>query len=202
MNCHCNPPSAAAIKTVQKPGSTFGREFFTCARGSCNFFHWADVTAPPPMSRGGRQKNVKKLSKSNWTRIIVESFESEPQIVVWLSLTSSDSTQLMSDINQLPADQCKYKPGRKMWVFDFTIYEDIIKIVKSKLGNDNIEGLPRFLELGIKSFLKNTKNIPAVNEDDFNLIPSFKEILLPHQIEGLKFVISRAGRALIGDEMG
>lgn len=164
-------------------------------------FHWADVTAPPPMSRG-RQKSVKNTSKSCWTKIIVDSFEFEPQIVVWLSLTSSDSSQLMSDMNRLPTDQCKYKHGIKMWVFDFTIYDDIIKIVKSKLGNDNIEGLPRFLEVGIKNFLKSIKNIPAVNEEGFNLIPSFKEGLLPHQIEGLKFVISRGGRALIGDEMG
>jgi len=47
-----------------------------------------------------------------------------------------------------------------------------------------------------------TKPIPVDSPKDINNIPGLKMQLFPYQVQGVQFIESRKGRALIGDEMG
>eukprot|EP01033_Poteriospumella_lacustris_P023068 gene23068-17457_t len=65
-----------------------------------------------------------------------------------------------------------------------------------------VDGLPRFLSHGLKNYLKRLNVLPDTTQMELNVTPALRQMLLPFQVEGIKFVIARGGRALIGDEMG
>jgi hypothetical protein len=41
-NIHCECGNVANLLTVKKEGKNTGREFYTCATRTCNFFGWND----------------------------------------------------------------------------------------------------------------------------------------------------------------
>jgi hypothetical protein len=89
----------------------------------------------------------------------------------------------------------------KIWSFDFSRYNELIATLQSDefFESHHVVELPRFLLRGIKTFL--AKLIPPPDRPEPNLSTFMMDTLLPFQLEGLKFVIARKGKAMIADEM-
>eukprot|EP01040_Poterioochromonas_malhamensis_P015443 gene15443-17281_t len=126
-------------------------------------------------------------------------------------------------------DCCKFDYSRKLWTFDLKIYDSVVQLLRD--AGYQPEELPRFLSDGIrKYFAKVQRPSPASSSSSssshqvygmqnqekerngellnqpsdikLNISSSLSSILLPFQVEGVKFIINHCGRGLIGDEMG
>jgi hypothetical protein len=88
-----------------------------------------------------------------------------------------------------------------MWSFEFSRYNEVIRTLQSDefFPTYHVVELPRFLLKGIKTFI--SKLLPPSERPEPNLSTFMMDTLLPFQMEGLKFVIARRGRAMIADEM-
>jgi hypothetical protein len=62
--------------------------------------------------------------------------------------------------------------------------------------------LPRFLSKGLGSYQKKVNKLNAGPELTLHLTPKVNATLLPFQMDAVKFVARRGGRALLGDDMG
>lgn len=145
---------------------------------------------------------------------------------------SAYSHLLMKYYNTIPEDLREYKESTRIWWFDMSIYERFICFMHSEAEyKDTFEvvELPRFLTRGIanyvekinnyrmKSAAERTENVNnfddtyklqyIVDETNYDMIlnrldEKLQTKLLPFQLKGISFIINRAGRGLIGDEMG
>lgn len=210
MNCLCNPPKPAVVRTTNKEGQNKGREFFCCdsndAAKKCDLFHW--VGAPMPFSLTHRPKqtsnllvDVKKPGRIQ-ANICLYKFENGPPMRVWFSITSPPNTALTKYFTSLNIDLRQFLNGLKLWVFDFILYEEIVSRLLSTEFEETIQitELPRFLTVGLRKYLQNMPKFSV--EPVLNLETGLLEFLLPFQLEGIRFVVRHGGRALIGDEMG
>jgi hypothetical protein len=96
---------------------------------------------------------------------------------------------------------CRYNDRLKLWSFEFSNYKKVIGTLQSDdfFHTHQVIELPRFLLRGLKTFL--SKLIPPSECMEPDLSTYMMDTLLPFQMEGLKFVISRRGKAMIADEM-
>jgi hypothetical protein len=116
---------------------------------------------------------------------------------IWVSILAPNDARLFRILNSLPAEAKKFHHGMRMWMIDLAQYETFVCAVRALECFDVIE-LPRFLLHGLPVYLKHLPR--TVTEPD--LLPKMASTILPFQLDGLRFVIRRGGRALIGDEMG
>ena len=88
-----------------------------------------------------------------------------------------------------------------MWSFEFSKYNEVVRTLLSDdfFATHHVVELPRFLLKGIKIF--NSKLLPPSERPEPDLSTYMMDTLLPFQLEGLRFVIARRGRAMIADEM-
>ncbi len=200
----------AVLRTVQKPGPNQGKEFFVCPAGNCKYFQWALQGGPPSLGnrsflQSNSVQNRQVHQRSSITATIeVKSFDfTHRPVRIWLKLFFPFCQRLLDFLQRNPRDKCCYDHQLKMWVFDFTYYEQIVSgIFSLSIESFQLKELPKFLQVGLSNFLSYINKIPAMQEEDLKIAPDLMETLLPFQVEGVKFVISRGGRALIGDEMG
>lgn len=85
---------------------------------------------------------------------------------------------------------------------EFSRYNDLIKTLQSDefFHTHHVVELPRFLLKGLKTFLH--KLPPPFAQPEQPVLSTYMlDTLLPFQLEGLKFVIARKGKAMIADEM-
>lgn len=204
MNCYCYPPKHAVIKKVQKTGPNYGRDFFSCSTGTCNLFHMVDNNRPMALNQNLRQHNENNnniQTKSFSVKFNILSFEFNPKLVIWTGISCTFHPRLNQSFSNLDKSQCYYSNSLKMWIFDFLIYDQIIFIVTKDLEGI-AEELPRFIVFGLKHFIQRINSLNLDQEFEVNITPKLQETLLPFQLDGIKFAISRGGRALIGDDMG
>lgn len=125
-------------------------------------------------------------------------------------------------------DCCKFDYSRKLWTFDLKIYDSVVQLVRD--AGYQPEELPRFLSDGIRKYFakvqrpspptsssssshqvygmqngekeRKGESLSQSNDIKLNISSSLSSILLPFQVEGVKFIINHCGRGLIGDEMG
>ncbi|KAJ1420613.1 P-loop containing nucleoside triphosphate hydrolase protein, partial [Ochromonadaceae sp. CCMP2298] len=62
--------------------------------------------------------------------------------------------------------------------------------------------LPRFLAKGFAAYLKRLSKLKVGPDPVVNIPAQLMATLLPFQLEGVKFIIRRGGRGMLGDEMG
>lgn len=88
-----------------------------------------------------------------------------------------------------------------MWSVEYSRYNEVIKTLLSDefFATYHVVELPRFLLKGLKTFLH--KLPPPSSLPEPQLSTFMMDTLLPFQLEGLKFVIARKGKAMIADEM-
>jgi hypothetical protein len=210
MNCDCKPPQLAVLRTVNKAGQNQGKEFFCCPSSNCKFFQWVDQNGPPslinrsfhqPTSMGHKQPQPKA---SIVATIEIKSFDfSERPVKIWMKIFFPYCPELNDLFQSKPREMCYYDNQFKMWIFDFTYYETIVSsILALQLNSFLLKELPKFLQVGLKNYLVSINRVPFVHEDDLEIVQELKDTLLPFQLEGVKFVVARGGKALIGDEMG
>lgn len=217
MNCRCNPPKPAVIRRVGKSGPNFDKEFFACELGTngCGFFQWADATMPPPPTRNfaknsnakGRGENVSADRRGVRARIIISSiqFDGRPPMKIMLRLISPYYSQITNFLESIPKDLCSYDNYAKLWTFSFDVYDRIVAYFETEEVRNlqlELEALPRFLVVGLRNYLKRINILPDTSNTELNITPSLYQMLLPFQIDGIRFVVARGGRSLIGDEMG
>lgn len=212
MNCGCHLP--AAYLTVRQSNSpNFGKNFFACANRACGFFQFADE----PLQLSGYKAGSSSSSGSsgfnqhskqppgnfnnknvNAIKLYLEDFD-ESSCRFWFAIypTNPDITKI---IQSQPSDMYKYNNGLKLWFLDFAIYEAFVCLLNTPPNNYTIEEIPKFIVKGIKNFLRSTPEFFV--DPVINISQTLAESLLPFQVQGIKFVIRRNGRALIGDEMG
>lgn len=211
MNCDCRPPQLAVLRTVNKPGPNQGKEFFVCPAGNCKYFQWAGQAGPPslnnrsfqqPMSMQHRQPQQAKASIVATIEIKGVDFSKRPARI-WLKIFFPFCQTLFDLLQKKPKEVCYYDNNLKLWVFDFSYYENMVSsIISLQLESFHLKELPKFLQVGLSNFLTNVNKLPLVQEDELEISSELLETLLPFQLEGVKFVVARGGRALIGDEMG
>ena len=124
---------------------------------------------------------------------------------IFLYLQVPSTPALTSFLEKFPPDLCWYNHASKLWIFSLEIYDQVVRHFESdemKSSKMEVDGLPRFLSHGLKNYLKRLNVLPDTTQMELNVTPALRQMLLPFQVEGIKFVIARGGRALIGDEMG
>lgn len=212
MQCNCQPPLPAVTKTSNKDGSK-GRHFFSCSVNKCNLFHWADgqnfimKTAKGPRKEFGGVIHHPAKNKSSGAvgsitvRLYLVSFDLLAR-KVWFSATHAFHQKLNDYYRRIPDDSKIWDDKVRRHLFDVAIYDEYIAEITSDTYVDiEIIELPRFLIRGIKEFLS-TLNYVDADSIVLNINSSLNDRLLDYQVEGIKYVIQRSGRAFIGDDMG
>eukprot|EP00605_Chrysophyceae_sp_TOSAG23-4_P000599 GSChrysophyteH1.ASY1.ANO1.676.1 assembled CDS len=111
-------------------------------------------------------------------------------------------------MRSLPEACAQYDAQRKLWTISFEIYERLVSVLNSSQYAQcvTVEELPRFLVKGLHSYIENQRGIPEAfqkNEElQLNLTEPFYDMVLPYQLDGIRFIVRHGGRGLIADEMG
>ena len=95
-------------------------------------------------------------------------------------------------------DTAKTSYSRKgAWTFPFSRYQSVLQSLKTSNAS-NISPLP-------PTVASTLALAPRIKDDSMryaNIPPMMEAKLMPFQREGIKFILRRGGRALLGDEMG
>ena len=168
-------------------------------------FQWADQPLSMPCYGLQRQNNVKvqsiapnRFKDGIHIKLFLDHFD-EVRGKFWFAVYPAPP-EVVNMIKTFEVDMYKYLVTLKMWIMDFDLYEKIVCLLGSSALDFNVEEIPRFLVLGLHNFLKANKDLTV--DPNVNISSKLERKLLPFQIQGVKFVIKRGGRALIGDEMG
>lgn len=220
MNCQCNPPKLAVVKVSQNPKSA-GKEYFSCPGGygssGCGFFVW--VGANMPMSLAfGRNKFQNKSKKATETiqnavpqkvngkfeaKLMVYEILEGPPVEIWLSI-QCPSTPVVNDLfSRLPPGKSRFNNGLKMWLFNFDQYERVMtEFLSPPFESIHLPDISKFLAKGLAFYQKKVNKLNFGLDPPLNLNERVLKKILPFQLEAVKFVVRRGGRALLGDEMG
>jgi hypothetical protein len=216
MNCDCVPPKHAVLHVSHNLKSA-GREFFSCPTRECKFFAWAGEYIPMSMAFGrNRQANTAKQGNSYAKRdsspqkvngkheVKVMLYEiTPPPVEIWLSLQCPSSPVVNDLFARLPQDKVKFSNTLKMWLFSFSVYERVVQeFTTPPFESMHVPELPKFLATGLASYQKKVNKLNKEGEQELNLSPRIVSTLLPFQLEAVKYVVKRGGRALLGDDMG
>jgi hypothetical protein len=138
--------------------------------------------------------------------LYVGEFEFDPVFRVWFSAAASFGGPLGSKLGKVfdtfDKDYKRYNSTLRVWQFDFRIYEAFVsKLHSTECKFVALCELPKFIHRGIGKFIMRHERT-ITNEPTLNLEGSLLDQLLPFQLEGIKFVVKRRGRAMLCDEMG
>jgi hypothetical protein len=132
-----------------------------------------------------------------------------PSLQVWLSASFPYQPHVAAFFKTLPPHLVRYEESLKLWLVQLDIYDALVSRLQSfqfQLCVSLVE-LPRTLVGGLRWWL--LQHLPAIPEAllpdeqvSLRLSPALLDRLLPYQLEGIRFVVKRGGRALIADEMG
>ena len=211
MNCYCNPPSLAVIKTTQRKNENFGKDFFGCANGGCNFFSWMGAAIPASLHNNSQAPTRPTQQHSQLPRVAVRltvtKFEDGPPVRIWFSLCHSQSPRLTQFYLSFSKDKRKYLESTRNWSFDFCLYDELVnQLQASDFDFVELIELPQFLVRGLKRYIDRIEKQQSLmlgtsTEITLNIAPALLDMLLPFQLEGIKYVIRHGGKALIGDDM-
>lgn len=218
MNCLCNPPKLAVIKTSQRPNENYAKEFFGCASGGCNFFSWLGASIPASFQNVNHapKRSPKKSSSvpQMAIRLAFTKFDDGPPVKIWFGVFHSNNSKLTQLYLSFPREKREYVESTRSWIFDFSLYEEFLNhLQSSEYEFVDVMELPRFLIVGLKRYTdKMQKHQQRMSEEltrlglldeefPLNIETSLLDLLLPFQLEGIKYVIRHAGKALIGDDM-
>lgn len=210
MICDCDPPAQSYVQ-ISRSVANPNREYYACVnpKAKCDFFQWAD--APVGGARKQRQA-VPAIASStgNKSQIVFSvaemilddggrEMDDTPQsFIVWINIMAPYNTKLTSFFMK---SGCRYNERKKLWSVEFSRYNEVIGTLQSDefFSTHHVVELPRFLLKGLKTFLH--KLPPPTARMEPVLSTFMMDTLLPFQLEGLKFVIARKGKAMIADEM-
>jgi hypothetical protein len=204
MNCFCGIPAVSNI-VKSSNSQNFGKPFIACGTRNCKFFQFIDEPPsnlrsdaihkwhqlPTSASSSSSSTSFKKKQK---VKIFLDSFN-DVEFKFWCGVLPSDPS-IASIIQALGNGMYRYSESLKLWLIDFTTYESFMSAIQSFSDHYEVEEIPKFLAKGISNFLKHASSYQSEPVIDIPL--SMKDKLLPFQLDGVKFVVRRNGRALIG----
>ncbi len=98
-----------------------------------------------------------------------------------------------------PDLRCRFDPGRRAWALPLAQHDAVIEALAAAPGvRVRVEPLPSLAA----AVLRAAAAIPDDSSRYAHVPAALEEQLMPFQREGVRFALSRGGRALIGDEMG
>ncbi len=219
MNCLCNPPQLAVLKTCNNEKNP-GKQYFTCPNphqsARCKLFTWVGASMPMSLAFGrSRFPSKSKKTEANKSaspqkvngrfeaKLLVHEIIEGPPVEIWLSI-QCPTTPVVNDLfSRLPPGKSKFNNGLKMWVFNFDQYERIkYEFTTPPFDAIYLPDLVKFLAKGLVNFQKKFNKLNVGADPPLNLTPLIRSKILPFQLETVKFVVRRGGRALLGDEMG
>ena len=204
---HMPPPMRPQIPATSSSSSN-------AAMTSNNNYNNTDTNTN---SSTNHKSNLKKIQ---FTLLNFEYNNDDHELSAWFGVLISGSSTHISHINKLflefPENLRRYKTTFKMWEFNFIVYNELIKRLQLPPCNDyvTVEPLPLFLSHAILTYIAQQNSeydkIPRTtsadnttnNEIILNIEDELRSELLPFQVEGVKFIVSRHGRGMIADEMG
>ena len=214
MNCQCNPPRPAVTRISQKQNANQGKEFFCCSTNGCNFFHWVGAPMPASLNRFRPQRgspvksNPSNAVNSNGPippsehKVMIYEIVDQVPMQIWLYIQGPNISSISRFLSNMPPDKCRYDNGLKFWLFEFSLYKQVVKAFRSA-GDIYFDELPSFLVKGLQNYLEKLSTKSTACEDSDLRVPAeLFGLLKPFQKESLRFVIRHGGRALLGDEMG
>ncbi|XP_071448484.1 SWI/SNF-related matrix-associated actin-dependent regulator of chromatin subfamily A-like protein 1 [Hetaerina americana] len=92
-----------------------------------------------------------------------------------------------------------YDPNSKNWNFSLSDHGKLMSLVSSMKGEVSVSPLPKMV---LETFLNPSNRIELQSINLSKIDPVLTDALMPFQVEGVRFGISRNGRCLIADEMG
>lgn len=182
-------------------GSAAGRSrsFSHFAKVSILSFDFSPTTATTTAAASSSSSSIKAKS----------STETGQVVKITCGITTAGNTKLTNYLTSLSTTEMItfFNPSLKLWCFDIQSHNRIISDIKTmEIPSFDIEELPSFLVHGLLNFVNRIRNLKNIYSEDLDIVPnittSLLTTLMPFQLDGLKFVIQRGGRALIGDEMG
>lgn len=208
----CSTSSCQFFSWVQNPigsssnnSSTFSSNPPIKFQHNSNFNRFNSSTSSFNSSSSSNNNNNNNNSNKLVVRISVFSIEYKENLTIFFSLASSYSGEINSILTNLSKEnsyKCNFDFKKKIWIFHFDIYERLIKSLIS-IKNVTLEQPPSFLINGFQSYIKRISSLPSSElNSELNLSKQMKETILPFQEEGIKFIIRRGGRGLLGDDMG
>ncbi len=95
--------------------------------------------------------------------------------------------------------RCRFDPSRRAWALPLAQHDAVIEALAAAPGvRVRVEPLPPLAA----AVLRAAAAIPDDSSRYAHVPVALEEQLMPFQREGVRFALSRGGRALIGDEMG
>ena len=215
MNCLCDPPRPCTTKVSQKQNENNGKSFFTCATNSCNFFAWQGSYIPA--SIGGARRNKRgpgsssskmhgspaKVNGKHQVRVLIHEITGYPPVEIKISIQTPSSPVINDLFARMPPEKCSYNHGLKMWILSFSLYDKIVaEFHTPPFSSFHLDELPNFLTNGLSKFLRRLPKVAVGSDSSLQVDPALLAVMMPFQVESLRFVINHGGRALLADDMG
>jgi len=90
-----------------------------------------------------------------------------------------------------------------MWILNFSLYDKIVaEFHTPPFSSFHLDELPNFLTNGLGRFLKRIPKVAVGSESSLQIDPALLAVMMPFQLESLRFVVNHGGRALLADDMG
>jgi len=154
-------------------------------------------------AEASKSSSPQKVNGRFEAKLLVHEIIEGPPVEIWLSI-QCPTTPVVNDLfSRLPPGKSKFNNGLKMWVFNFDQYERIkYEFTTPPFDAIYLPDLVKFLAKGLVNFQKKFNKLNVGADPPLNLTPLIRSKILPFQLETVKFVVRRGGRALLGDEMG
>ena len=201
--------------TVKKAGPNCGRRFLNCAQSPpCNSFQWADTPPSNPTTSRSPSSATPSPSPSSSTLPAPPPPPSQrprEPVVVKFELVDCDVFSLAFSPFSTPlVDHLKAQGGRwhdaaRHWLFPLPSYDAILTSLRSPPPSlpplDLTDDIPRATR---KAVLRPLPSPPPLTDETLLTIlpPTLATSLLPFQLDGVRFALSKAGRCHLADEMG
>ena len=197
--------------TVRKPGPNVGRPFFRCAQQPpCDAFEWADTPSrriPNAITAASSTTTAAAPAAAGAPRAarepVVCKFEAVDDATFSLSFQPF-STAL---VDHLKTQQGRWNDAARHWLFPLSSYDALLESLKTLPASpsapllDLTDELPKVVR---KWLAKEVKPPPLITDETLLSIlpPHLASSLLPFQLDGVRFALSKGGRVHLADEMG
>ncbi len=151
----------------------------------------------------GSSSSPQKANGKHEAKLMIREIQEGPPLTIWLSM-QCPATPVINDLfSRLPSAQCKFSSTLKMWLFTFDLYDRIVtEFFTPPFESIHLVDLPRSLAKGLANYQRRISKLNCDREPVLNLNAPVLAWLLPFQLDAVKFVVRRGGRAMLGDEMG
>ena len=189
---------------VRKEGANNGRKFFKCSNASpCSSFDWADTA----------QRTLNLTTPSSSSASSQQQLQQRVTVTVGMELMDVDefavtfhpfSTHL---VELFKSHSGRFIDAQKHWLFPLSQYDTLHTALESlqqsaqRVSLDLSDDIPRHLRRFLNRPLPKP---PQITDEQFRAVlpRALSKALLPFQVSGVLFALSKGGKVALADEMG